>query len=143
MRVQTDHFNWKCANVLEGSGDGYSIDGAAAFKKAASVKICSQIYTPGSTNMEKYIRDLLNKCTCGVTVVFAKFQDLVSLFVEASKQKYSGEWVVGDSLFSSIDDVVRKMTDKMSESSVHEMLRGMCSLDCKEIAICKCITASP
>ena len=84
---------------------------------------------PGSTDMKKYIRDLRKKCNCGVTVVFGKFQDLVSLFVGAFEENYSGEWIVGDSVFSSIDDVVREMTMQMSESSVHEFLRGMCSLD--------------
>ena len=111
----------------------YSLDGATAFKKKSSVEICPQIYTPGSKNMEKYIQSLRDKCRCGVTVVFGKFQDIVSLFVAAYRKKYKGEWVVGDSLLGSIDDVIREMiiTHGLSKREVHQVLRGMCSLNGK------------
>ena len=79
--------------------------------------------------MRKYIQNLRNDCKCLVTVVFAKFQDLVSLLVAAHVEHYESEWVLSDVMMSSVDDVVREMAKQMDKSEVHEALRGMCSLD--------------
>ena len=82
--------------------------------------------------MKKTIRQLVTDpdgCACRVNVVFAQTVDLVQLFLEAHKQNYKGEWVVGGSLFGSLSDVARDMmNNKLEYSSVYEFLQGMCEL---------------
>ena len=131
MDVRVGHFKWKCANIWEGEGDTYSLNGAASFKTAASVRTCSQVFKPGEKDMTKYIQSVRKKCSCRANVVFGKYQDLVSLFVAADKEQYKGEWVVGDSLVGSIDDVVREMSTEhgLSKDRVHGVLQGRCSLN--------------
>ena len=81
--------------------------------------------------MTKYIQSVRKKCSCRANVVFGKYQDLVSLFVAADEEQYKGEWVVGDSLAGSIDDVVREMSTEhgLSKDRVHAVLQGRCSLN--------------
>ena len=81
--------------------------------------------------MEKTIRQLYDVsdpdgCACRVNVVFAQNEDLAQLFLEAHKQNYKGEWVVGGSLFGSLSDVARDMKNELKNSSVYEILQGMC-----------------
>ena len=131
LHVHVDYFKWNCANIWEGEGDAYSLNGAASFKKEASVKTCSQVFKPGEKDMRKYIQSVRENCKCLANVVFGKYQDLVSLFVAAHKANYKGEWVVGDSLAGSIDDVVREMSTEhgLSIKEVHGVLQGRCSLN--------------
>ena len=135
------YLNWTCANVLESSGDSFSFFGARAFTTAINAvnrsdfKLCTVGYKSGDPDdIEKAIRELhKNKkpdglCACQVNVVFAQNADLVQLFLEAHKQNYKGEWVVGDSLLGSLADVARDMKKELEDSSVYESLQGMCEL---------------
>ena len=129
MHVQPDHFNWTCANVLIGLGDPYSTAGAQAFELAAldsKIDVCIKAeYVSGSGDMEGAIKDILDKKCCRVTVVFGQAQDLTSLFLEAHKQHYDGEWVVGDELIVTFDGIVKDLKRQLHEPSVHKLLRGM------------------
>ena len=133
MHVQLDNFNWTCANVLIGAGDPYSTAGAQAFQLAAlanKIDVCIKAeYVSGSGDMEGAIKDILDKKCCRVTVVFGQTQDLTSLFLEAHKQHYNGEWVVGDELLVNSDGIVKDLKRQLPEPSVHELLRGMLEED--------------
>ena len=131
LHVQTDHFNWGCANVLIGLGDPYSTGGANAFEKAAEEKqidVCTMAkYAPGSRKSSKEaIKEIIDKKCCLATVVFGQSQDLTSLFLEAHEQGYAGEWIVGDEMIGSLPGIVNDLKTHLPESSVHELLRGMC-----------------
>ena len=86
--------------------------------------------------MDKYIERVRDKCRCRANVVFGKYQDLVSLFVAAHKKKYKAEWIVGNSLAGSVDDVVREMIaqHKITKTGVHEVLEGTCSINTRTTA---------
>ena len=135
------YFNWTCANVLESSGDTFSFFGARAFTTAingSDFSPCTVSYTTGSRagspDMKKTIRQLQANmdpgglCACRVNVVFAQKADLVHLFLEAHNQNYKGEWVVGDLLLGSLADVARDLKNELEDSSVYEILQGMCEL---------------
>ena len=132
VHVQPDHFDWPCANVLIGLGDPYSTGGADAFEKAAKAKqidVCKKSrYLAGSGDMAAAIEEIIAKKCCRVTVVFGQAQDLASLFLEAHKQHYPGEWIVGESLVASLDGVVNELKTHLPEPAVHELLQGTYSL---------------
>ena len=52
-------------------------------------------YETNSKDMSRAIEKIINNC-CTATVLFGATQDTASLFVEAQKQAYEGEWLVGD-----------------------------------------------
>ena len=120
---------------MESPDDSFSKYGARAFKAAIKAihgkgfNLCTVGYTAGNPDMKKTIRQLVTDpdgCACRVNVVFAQTVDLVQLFLEAHKQNYKGEWVVGGSLFGSLSDVARDMKNELKNSSVYEILQGMC-----------------
>ena len=129
---KTGGFRWRCANVLDVSGDSYSERGAKAFRTAAGEagfgEICPVSYDPVSGKIEDAIKKLSDKCQlCRANVVFANARFLASMFVEVQKQQYKGEWVVADSVLD--DNFVSKMTEQLTDkSSVHEVMQGMCEL---------------
>ena len=121
---------WTCANVLIGSGDPFSTGAAKAFELAASksqIDVCNKAtYTTGSGDMKQAIQQIVGKNCCLVTMVFGQVHDLVSLFLEAQKQGYAGEWLVGQNVISSRDHIVKEMMkSNLTARSVHEFLRGM------------------
>ena len=75
--------------------------------------------------MKAAIEGIMNKRCCRVNVVFAQAKDLTSLFLEAHKQRYAGEWVVGESIVGALDGIVTDLRRHLAEPSVHELLRGM------------------
>lgn len=114
--------------MLIGSGDPYSTAGGKAFELAAS-KMQIEVYVKakyvsGSRDMKAAIKEIIDK-RCRVTVVFGQAQDLTSLFLEAHKQRYDGEWVVGESIIANLDGVVNDLKRHLAENSVHDLLRGM------------------
>ena len=77
-----------------------------------------------------------NRC-CLVTVVFGKTQDLASLLLEAHKQNYNGEWIMGDNIKGSLDTIANDLKKHLDEpSSVHELLTGMSDLISNEVLPC-------
>ena len=138
------YFNWTCANVLESSGDSFSFFGARAFTAAiksinaingSDFRLCTVGYKSGDPDdIKQTITQLHDNmepgglCACRVNVVFAQNADLAQLFLEAHTQKYKGEWVVGDSLLGSLADVARDLKNELEDSSVYEILQGMCEL---------------
>lgn len=129
MHVRSDYFKWTCANVLIGLGDPYSVGGAEAFAKAAGHKRIDVSeeprYLAGSGGeIAAAIKEIIEKSGCRVTVVFGQAQDLASLFLEAHKQNYGGEWIVGESLVGSLDGVVSELKTHIPESAVHKLLQG-------------------
>ena len=132
MCVRSDHFKWPCANVLIGAGDSYSTGGAQAFEEAAAAKkinVCTQVkYVSGSGDMVAAMKEIIDKRCCLATVVFGQAQDLASLFLEAHKQHYPGEWIVGESLVASLDGVVNELKTHLPEPAVHQLLQGTYSL---------------
>ena len=131
---KTGHFDWECANVLSGTHDAYSIDGAKDFRIAAineGIDVCPVSYTANSADMRNTIKRLSSPdcgcsvCRCRVNVIFGQYQDLTSLFHEAHVQNYEGEWLVGDNILASLDDVINDLTSKLKDdSSVHKILEG-------------------
>ena len=124
------HFKWKCANVFSGVGNAYSQDAAKDFRLAASknnIEVCATpVYVSSSGDMHKAINEIMEKKCCKVNVVFGAAQDLAFLFLEAHKQGYDGEWVVGDNVKSSLDSIVNNLKDHLdNEDTVHKILRGM------------------
>ena len=111
-----------------GSGDPYSTSGAKAFESAAmenDMDICVKAtYQSGSTNMQKPIQEITNNNCCLVTVVFAQTQDLASLLLEAHRQNYTGEWVMGKNIIGSFDGVLKDLKNSLDEPSIHKLLRG-------------------
>ena len=128
LHVCSGKFNWKCANVLVGVGDSYSITGAEAFEAAAienNIDVCTKAnYERGSSNMEEAIKQIMDKICCLVTVVFGQPQDISSLLLEAHAQGYTGEWIISDSILNSLDTVVDNLNKHLGESPTHELLRG-------------------
>ena len=126
MRLQPDHFKWKCANVLIGVGDPFLTSAAEAFGLAAKEKgidVCAKVkYVAGSSDMEASIRQIVKEGCCQATVVFAQAPDLVSLFLEANRQHYAGEWIVGD--HTVLADVVKDLKTHLPEPAVHKLLSG-------------------
>ena len=126
MRAQPDHFKWKCANVLVGVGDPFSSSAAEAFELAAiekGIDVCAKVkYVAGSSDMTASIRQIVKGGCCQATVVFARAQDLVSLFLEADRQHYAGEWIVGD--HTVLADVVKDLKTHLHEPAVHKLLSG-------------------
>ena len=121
---------WTCVNVLVGSGDPFSTGAAKAFELAAiesQIDVCNKAtYTAGSGDMRQAIQQIVGKKCCLVTMVFGQDQDLISLFLEAQKQGYVGEWVVGHNVVSSRDFIIKElMKNNLTARSVHEFLRGM------------------
>ena len=128
-RVRPD-LKWTCANVLIGSGDPFSTGAAKAFELAAiesQIDVCNKAtYTTGSGDMKQAIQQIVGKKCCLVTMVFGQDYDLISLFLEAQKQGYAGEWLVGQNVISSRDHIVKEMMkSNLTARSVHEFLRGM------------------
>lgn len=129
VHVPPDQFNWPCANVLTGSGDPYSTAGAEGFISAAidkKIDVCTKVkYISGSRDMQAAIEEIMSTKCCRVTVVFGQAQDLASLFLEAHKQRYDGEWVVGDNLIAAVDDIVADLKKHLDDDSAHKLLRGV------------------
>ena len=131
-----DEFDWQCANVLIGNGDAYSTAAAEEFLLAArskNIDVCTQAeYVHNSGDMSAAIKKIIDNRCCTVTVVFGQTTDLAALFLEAHKQNYGGEWVVGDWVVSTIDVLInemkrhsQRMGARLSESQIHEVLRGI------------------
>ena len=59
-----------------------------------------------------------------MTVVFAQTQDISSLLLEAYRQRYAGEWIVGDSVLESLSTIVKILSKHLDERAVNELLRG-------------------
>ena len=129
MHVQSDHFKWTCANVLIGSGDPYSTAGAKCFEEAAKkrqINVCRKVnYVSGSKDMKTSIEELVAKSCCRVTVGFGQSQDLPPLFLEAHKQNYEGEWIVGETVVAAVDGIVAELKTHLPEASVHKLLQGI------------------
>ena len=91
------------------------------------IDVCTKAhYQAGSGKMEAPIKKIMDNGCCLVTVVFGQTQDLASLLLEAHKQNYNGEWIMGDNIKGSLDGVVNDLERNLDEpSSVHELLTGM------------------
>ena len=136
--VHAGHFNWTCVNVLSGSGDPYSTAAAKAFESAAidnQIDVCTRAtYQAGCGKMEAPIKQIMDARCCLVNMVFGQAQDLAALLLEAHKQNYKGEWIMGDNIQASLDAVLNDLERNLDDpSSVHEVLRGMFALVSKEV----------
>ena len=110
-------------------GDSYSTAGAKAFESAAidsQIDVCTKVsFQSSSRNVRPVIKEIMDNRCCLVTVVFGQAQDLASLLLEAHKQNYDGEWIMGDSIKGSVDTIVNDLKKHLGEpSSVHKLLRG-------------------
>ena len=126
-----------------GSGDPFSTAAAEAFLSAATdnqIDVCSKAnYQAGSGNMKAPIKQIMDARCCLVTVVFGKPQDLAALLLEAHKQNYDGEWVMGENIMASLDGIFNYLERNLDEpSSVHGLLTGMFDLISKEVLRCFC-----
>ena len=89
--------------------------------------------------MKAPIKQIMDARCCLVTVVFGQTQDLAALLLEAHKQNYDGEWVMGDNIMASLDGIFNDLERNLDEpSSVHELLTGMFDLISKEVLRCFC-----
>ena len=111
-----------------GVHDPYSADAAKAFELVAEDKkidVCLTKFDANPKSMEAALKEIIAKNCCQLTVVFAQVKDLVSLFLQAHKQQYTGEWIVGNSLVGSVADVVKDLErHDIPEPAVHKLLRG-------------------
>ena len=129
MFVEPDFFKWKCANVLIGEGDSYSSAGAAAFQKAAKkngINVCmTSSYTHNSADMEDTIHDIMDERCCLLTVVFAQPKDIVSILLEAHRQHYAGEWLMGETVIDSQTYITTELKKRLGDTSaVYPLMRG-------------------
>ena len=112
-----------------GLGDPYSTTGAQAFEMAArkkNINVCTKAqYVSDSGDMRAAINEIMEKKCCKVNVVFGQAQDLASLFLEAHKQAYDGEWVVGDNVINSVDTIMTDLKEHLDEASVHNLMQGV------------------
>ena len=134
---EPEHFNWRCANILVGAGDPHSTAAAKAFESAAidnQIDVCTKAnYETGSLNMKTPIKQIIDNRCCLVTVVFGQTQDISSLLLEAHRQNYAGEWIMGDNVIGSLDTIVNDLNTHLDERSTHRLLRGIlvpCSHKC-------------
>ena len=129
IHIELEHFNWTCANVLVGVGDPYSTAAAKAFEMAAKdnkIYICTKAnYETGSLDMAAPIKQIVDNSCCRATVVFGQTQDLSSLLLEAHRQNYAGEWIMGDNIMGSLDTIVKDLNKQIDEHSTHKLLKGM------------------
>ena len=113
-------------------GDPYSSDAAKAFELAANdnqIDVCTKAnYEAGSLDMGTPIKQIMDNKCCLVTVVFGQTQDLSSLLLEAHRQNYAGEWIMGDNIVGSLDTIVNDLNKHLDESATHKLLRGMFEL---------------
>ena len=132
MRVKPGHFNWRCANVLVGVGDPYSTAAAKAFELAAednNIDVCTKAnYKSGSSEMAAPIKQIIDNRCCLVTVVFGQARDTSSLLLEAHRQNYAGEWIMGDDVMGSLDTIVNDLNKHLGKRPTHKLLRGMFEL---------------
>ena len=132
MHVKSGHFNWRCANVLIGVGDPHSTDAAKAFESAAednNIDVCTKAnYESDSSEMAAPIKQIIGNRCCLVTVVFGQARDISSLLLEAHRQNYAGEWIMGDNVIGSLDSIVKDLNNRLDERSTHKLLRGMFAL---------------
>ena len=130
MHVKPDRLNWTCINILVGVGDPYSFDAANAFEAAAidnKIYVCTKVnYQPGSLDMAKPIKQIIDDRCCQVTVVFGQPQDISSLLLEAHKQRYAGEWIMGDDVMGSLATIVNHLRKHLDEDKITKLLTGMC-----------------
>ena len=123
---------------MSGSGDPYSSAAAEAFVSAAidnQIDVCTKAtYQAGSGKMEAPIKQIMDARCCLVTMVSGQTQDLAALLLEAHKQNYKGEWIMGNNIKAGLDGVIDDLERNLDDpSSVHELLRGMFSLVSKEV----------
>ena len=127
MHVESGHFDWRCANILVGVGDPYSTAAAKAFEIAAKdnkIDVCTKAnYEPGS-DMRMPIKQIMDNRCCLATVVFGQTQDVSSLLLEAHRQNYAGEWIIGENVMGSLDTIVNDLSKHLDEASTHKLLRG-------------------
>ena len=130
------HFEWGCVNVLRGLGDSFSTAAVSAFETAAKenrIEVCTTAsYEAGSTDMEKPIKEIIDKRCCLVTVLFGQTQDISSLLLEAHKQNYAGEWIMSDNVMGSLDSIISTLQNDLDEPSIHKLLRGLFACILKE-----------
>ena len=50
--------------------------------------------------------------------------DLSSLLLEAHRQNYAGEWIVGGNVMGSLDTILDDLNEHLDEGSTHKLLRG-------------------
>ena len=91
------------------------------------IDVCTKAnYQAGSGKMKAPIKQIVDARCCLVTMVFGQTQDLAALLLEAHKQNYNGEWVMGDNIKGSLDTIANDLKKHLDEpSSVHELLTGM------------------
>lgn len=126
--IFTGYFQWECANILIGSGDPYSTAGIQSFESAAiksGIDVVTKVtYEAGSTDMTAPIKKIIDNSACLVTVLFGQAQDLASLLIEAHRQNYAGEWVIGDNIMGTLDGVVKDLKNHLDDPAIHKLLRG-------------------
>ena len=79
----------------------------------------------GAADVKAPVQEIIAKNCCRVTVVFAQAQDLASIFLEAHKQNYEGEWIVGETVVAAVDGIVAELKTHLPEASVHKLLQGI------------------
>ena len=110
-------------------GDSYSEVGAAAFVRAASdkgINVCrTSSYQPNSADMETAISRIVQDGCCGLTVIFAQPKDIVSILLEAHKQHYAGEWLMGETAVDSYANIIAGLKEHVGTTSqVYQLMRG-------------------
>ena len=70
------------------------------------------------------IKKIIDNSACLVTVLFGQAQDLASLLIEAHRQNYAGEWVIGDNIMGTLDGVVKDLKNHLDDPAIHKLLRG-------------------
>ena len=127
MIVQPGDFNWKCANVLIGVRSSYSSAGADAFMEAAKkngIDVCAESIYEDSRDIPDAISEIIEERCCLLTVVFAHSEDIVKILVEAHRQLYTGEWLMGETIFDSQQSVTKGLKSSLGDAEAYRLLRG-------------------
>ena len=89
------------------------------------IDVCTKAnYEAGLSDMAAPIRQIIENRCCLVTVVFGQIRDLSSLLLEAHRQNYAGEWIVGGNVMGSLDTILNDLNEQLDEGSTHKLLRG-------------------
>ena len=87
----------------------------------------------GAADVKAPVQEIIAERCCRVTIVFGQAQDLAAIFLEAHRQNYEGEWVVSETIVSSLDGIVADLKTHLLEDEVHKLLEGIYIIArCKE-----------
>ena len=107
-------------------GNSFSTSGATNFTRAAKandIEVYPENYHPGES-MTQVIENVIDANKCEVIVVFATYSDYSALLLEAHKQGYKGEWILGSNSGDGVYAILQGLGKELGTEKAYEILRG-------------------